>query len=139
MSAREISFSGNRMRVLLGEDANAGLTILDETAPPGMSPPPHAHVGVSETFYVLEGSYQFIVDGQEQDVGPGELVSVPPGATHWWTAGPQGARSLILFVPGGMEGYFVELANALQAAGDGPLDEAFHASMRDQYGMELRR
>ncbi|MEX1037777.1 MAG: cupin domain-containing protein [Acidimicrobiia bacterium] len=139
MSEREISFDGARMRVLLGEDAGAGLTVLDEIAPPGMSPPPHAHVGVSETFYVLEGSYKFVVDGREQEVRSGELVSVPPGMTHSWTAGSHGARSLIFFVPGGMEGYFVELAHALSAAGDQPLEESFHARMRERYGTELRR
>lgn len=139
VSVREISFEGGRMRVLLGDGAGAGLTVLDETAPPGMSPPSHAHLGVSETFYVLEGSYQFVVDGHEQEVSAGELVSVPPGTTHWWTAGPQGARSLIIFVPGGMEGYFVELADALRTAGDEPLEEAFHARMRNRFGMEIRR
>jgi quercetin dioxygenase-like cupin family protein len=138
VSEREITFYGARMLVLLGEEDGAGVTILEESVPPGMSPPPHAHIGVSETFYVLEGSYQFVVDGEEREVSAGGLASVPSGATHSWTAGPDGARSLIIFAPGGMEGYFVELAEASKAAGDLPLDESFHSTMREQYGMELR-
>lgn len=139
MSVRDISFGGNRMLVLLGSEAGAGVTVLDETVPPDMSPPPHAHLRASETFFVLDGSYGFVVDGERHEIEVGDLVSVPAGTTHWWTAGPEGARSLIIFAPGGMEGYFAELRDALAAAGEEPLDAAFHATMRDRYGTEIRR
>lgn len=139
MTERDVSFDGNRMLVLLTKEEGAGLSILDETVPAGWSPPPHAHLHATETFYVLEGSYRFVVDDVEQQVVAGQVVSVPAGTTHWWTSGPQGARTLVFFVPGGMEGYFAELSDALADAGDQPLDEAFRTRMRDRYGMEIRR
>ena len=44
-----------------------------------------------------------------------------------------------MFVPGGMEGYFSELADALKASRGAPLDDSFHARMLGLYGMEIRR
>lgn len=137
-SKRDVSFGSSRMHVLVGADEGYGLTVLEEQVPPGMEPPAHAHLRASETFYVLEGSYRFVVDGTERNVSAGEIISVPPGATHSWTAGPDGARSLIIFVPGGMEGYFAELGTALRAAGERPLDDDFLATMRERYGMDIR-
>jgi quercetin dioxygenase-like cupin family protein len=139
MAERDVSFDGNRMLVLLAKEEGAGMSILDETVPAGWSPPPHAHLHATETFYVLEGSYRFVMDDLEQTVVAGQVVSVPAGITHWWTSGPEGARTLVMFVPGGMEGYFAELSHALAAAGDEPLSDAFRTTMRDRYGMEIRR
>jgi len=42
---------------------------------------PHAHP-THEYFYVLSGHGLMSVDGERREIGPGELVSVPPGAVH---------------------------------------------------------
>ncbi|HZD21915.1 MAG TPA: cupin domain-containing protein [Acidimicrobiia bacterium] len=82
VSRREISFEGVRMSVLIGREDGVGLTVVEEKAPPEFAPPPHAHLDVSETFYILEGSYRFVVDNKRQELGAGEIVTVPPGVTH---------------------------------------------------------
>lgn len=127
------------MRVLLREEDGAGATIIEETVDAGIEPPSHAHLHHSETFYVVEGSYTFFRDDEVIEATAGDLVSIPPGVTHGWTAGPDGGKSLIVFVPGGMEGYFEELAAAFVASGGGPLPEEFFADTLNRYGMEMRR
>jgi mannose-6-phosphate isomerase-like protein (cupin superfamily) len=59
--------------------------------------PPHAH-DEAEAFYVLEGSYTFYTDAEPaEDVGPGTLVLIPPGAVHGFRAGGDGGRLLALW------------------------------------------
>lgn len=138
MSGREISFGGAHMRVLLGANDGAGITIIEETVEAGTASPPHAHLRESETFYVLDGAYTFELDGVVSEATPGDLVHIPRGSTHHWTAGPDGGKSLIVFAPGGAEDYFVELAAAWEAAGDNPLPQEFFDSTRERFGFEMR-
>jgi quercetin dioxygenase-like cupin family protein len=64
---------------------------------PGFDNPPHIH-DEAEAFYVLEGSYTFYTDGDPaEDVGPGTLVFIPPGAVHGFRAGPGGGRLLCIW------------------------------------------
>jgi quercetin dioxygenase-like cupin family protein len=64
---------------------------------PGFDNPPHTH-DEAEAFYVLEGSYTFYTDGAPaEDVGPGTLVLIPPGAVHGFRTGPEGGRLLCVW------------------------------------------
>ena len=37
--------------------------LFEAATPPGAGPPPHVHHREDEAFYVLEGEYEFLVDG----------------------------------------------------------------------------
>jgi mannose-6-phosphate isomerase-like protein (cupin superfamily) len=56
------------------------LTIEEQSSGPGL----HLHRIMTETFYVLLGSFQFHVNGKVAVYGPNEYCSVPPSTPHQW-------------------------------------------------------
>jgi quercetin dioxygenase-like cupin family protein len=52
------------------------------TLPPGTFVPPHIHPDQDEFLYILEGTFDFWLDGQEVQGGPGDLVTLPRGIPH---------------------------------------------------------
>ena len=43
---------------------------------------PHTHSDHTDSFYVLEGEFEFLQGGEWQRVGPGTFISVPPNVEH---------------------------------------------------------
>jgi quercetin dioxygenase-like cupin family protein len=61
---------------------------------------PHAHADHTDSFYVLEGEVEFLVDGGWRRGGPGTYVSVPPGVEHGFRiAGESRIRVLNIHAP----------------------------------------
>ena len=53
------------------------------TLPPGsVAPPPHTHPGLVESYEVIEGELDVMVDGDWQKLTEGESASVPPDTDH---------------------------------------------------------
>jgi quercetin dioxygenase-like cupin family protein len=53
------------------------------TLPPGsIAPPPHTHPGIVESYEVLEGQLDVMVDNDWQTLETGESASVPPETAH---------------------------------------------------------
>jgi mannose-6-phosphate isomerase-like protein (cupin superfamily) len=50
----------------------------------------HIHDICTEHFEVLEGRITFLVNGEERTLGPGEQLTVPPGAAHRWRNAGEG-------------------------------------------------
>ena len=108
------------------------------TTPSGTSPPPlHVHRATDEGFYVLSGSYRFVLDGQEIEASPGSHVLVPRGSPHtFWNSGSTSASCLIILSPPGFAAYFRELASRLSEAP--PEDElAVRRDLSSRYDMEV--
>ncbi len=78
---------------------------------PGGGPPPHVQHREDESFYVLEGEYEFLVEGRTIRVGAGSLIYVPKGNLHAHkNVGTKPGRMLVSQTPGGLhERYFEEL------------------------------
>ena len=49
---------------------------------PGFTSNEHSHADQEEIFYCVSGAGQCRVDGEVVDMGPGDVVYVPPGAMH---------------------------------------------------------
>ena len=47
----------------------------------GAEVPEHSHMN-EQVMQVLEGRFQFTVDGHTKEYGPGELVPIPPHVPH---------------------------------------------------------
>jgi mannose-6-phosphate isomerase-like protein (cupin superfamily) len=112
---------GHRLR-FLQEGLLARYALIEWTAPPAIPGPPlHAHRVTDEGFYVIGGTFGFLI-GDETVPGPaGAYVLVPAGQPHtFWNAGATPATVLIVISPPGFEAYFDELAERLAAAGDAP-------------------
>ena len=50
--------------------------------PPGTFVPPHIHPKQDEFLYILEGQFDFLLDGHEKTAFPGDLVHMPMGVPH---------------------------------------------------------
>lgn len=77
---------------------------------------PHFHRGMSETFFVLSGTFDLHDGTAHRAAGPGDSLFVPPGGIHGFRNSNGPASMLILFTPGApREEYFRLLAE--RAAG----------------------
>ncbi len=63
--------------------------------------PPHSHTRAAESFFVLDGELEVLVDEEIVRLGKGDFLLVPPGTTHAF-APPHGkdADVLVVFTPG---------------------------------------
>ena len=97
--------------------------------PMTLAAPIHTHMREDEYSYILEGEVTFLIDGQVWTAKPGGWVCKPRGIPHtFWNGLPNPARILEIISPAGFEGYFSEMAAALQ-------DREQMARIRDKYGL----
>jgi mannose-6-phosphate isomerase-like protein (cupin superfamily) len=105
-------------------DTGGAVGVLEATSEPGFGPPRHIHHSCDELFYVLGGEFEILVGDERVRAVPGSFVMVPRGTVHApRVVGTEPGRVLVIFVPGGAEGVFDELA-ALAAEIGGPPDPA---------------
>jgi mannose-6-phosphate isomerase-like protein (cupin superfamily) len=64
--------------------------------PPGTSSREHYHTEAEEAYYVLEGQGKIRIDGETQQIGPGDAVVIVPGQKH--TVWQEGEGDLVLLV-----------------------------------------
>ena len=55
---------------------------IGESQPNIPGPPPHHHEKYHESFYIIEGEMDFIINGEEKKVAQGESVDLPPQTVH---------------------------------------------------------
>ena len=78
----------NTTRWVLGHKVTPLFTTGDydlmvaETPPQVPGPPPHLHNNYTESFYIVEGELEFMVNGEIKLVKAGESVDVPPKTLH---------------------------------------------------------
>jgi quercetin dioxygenase-like cupin family protein len=102
-STREFqSPGGTKLRVLVDENTLKGteVEVAELTFAPNSDSGDHKH-GVTETFYVLEGELEHVVNGQSTKLTPGMVGSVRPPADVRHKTGPAGAKALVIWAPGG--------------------------------------
>jgi mannose-6-phosphate isomerase-like protein (cupin superfamily) len=129
--------NGNRVEVKIGEAQSDGrLTFIEGTHRPRTGPPLHIHDDCDEIFYVLEGSYEINCGERIFDACPGTFVFVPRGTSHRFEPGNEGGRMLLLYSPGGFEGYFEERHREEMQHGGG-LRPGRIDSLGRKYGMRL--
>lgn len=64
----------------------------------------HIHNFHSEAFFVTAGVMEWRVEGDTRQIGPGELVYIPPGAHHAMrVVGDEDVQAVMLYEPGGYE------------------------------------
>ena len=61
-------------------------SLAEASLAPGQTTQRHQHRVTEEIYIVLEGEGDLEVDGDRQQVGPGDAVVIPPGAWHEITA-----------------------------------------------------
>jgi quercetin dioxygenase-like cupin family protein len=94
------------------ESTGGAFALIHETTPPGHATPYHLHHIEDEAFYVLDGEFTFICDGQKTVLGPGGYIFLPRNIPHGVRCtGSAPSTMLILATPGsGFVGMMTEMA-----------------------------
>jgi len=94
---------------VVGDDTNGALAVAELTAGPELGPPPHIHHNSDESFYILEGTFDFSLAGQAFTASAGAFVHLPKGVVHTHRAGGgTSARALVIQSPAGVEQFIEE-------------------------------
>jgi dihydroorotase/N-acyl-D-amino-acid deacylase len=97
-----VSPGGTAMRVLADERDVRGdeVEIVELTFPPNSDSGDHRHA-VTETFYVLDGQMEQVVNGTPVKLAPGMSATIRSTDQVRHKSGPNGARVLVVWAPGG--------------------------------------
>jgi quercetin dioxygenase-like cupin family protein len=134
---RSMNVVGDEVTIKISTQATGGeFTVFEDRTPPQGGPPMHIHHGQDEWWYVLEGEYRFVVDGEEILANAGDTVFAPCGSRHAFQCiGATAGRVLTTVVPGGLDLFFDELS-AAAPRGTVP-DPAKIAPIFEKHGLEL--
>ena len=93
---------GTKLRILMDQDMFRGteLEIGEITFAPNTDSGDHVH-GATETFYILEGELEHIVNGESVKLAAGMIGTVRPPDKVRHRTGPGGARALVIWAPAG--------------------------------------
>ncbi len=77
-------------------------SLFEVTTQPGAGPPPHVQHREDESFYVLEGQFEFLSGEETVQVGTGSLLYIPKGTLHAHKNVGEGVgKMLVTQTPGG--------------------------------------
>lgn len=132
---RTIDVGSFGVKVLAGGEQTGGAFALIETeeSVAGGGPPLHVHRDAAESFYVVEGEYLMHLDGRDFACPAGSFIYVPRGLPHTFKVTTAGSRKLNLYTPAAMEGYFDDLAEALNRG----VDEDGLGKIAARYAMDV--
>lgn len=98
------------IRVATGDGAD-GLSVIEHRAPYGDSAPLHIHHTEDEVFYILDGQFRFMIQGQERRLGAGETLLTAKGAPHsYLVESASGGRWLTITSHGDFERFVRSMA-----------------------------
>jgi mannose-6-phosphate isomerase-like protein (cupin superfamily) len=124
--------SGDHRIVLYqtAEDAQ-GATILELWEPPGGGASPHLHRLMEESFYVIEGEFEFRRGAETLRGGAGTFVFVPARTFHSFrNTGASSGRLLLICCPPGHERYLREMVKLQE---EGVLTDERIAELRSRH------
>ncbi len=118
----QLAFLGDsamRLKLASASDATA---FYEYVSQPGVAgAPQHIHYGHDETFFVVDGLYEFRIGSHSEQLGPGSFLSVPRGTPHSFrNAGDSAGRIVGTFSPGAFANYFRDLAAIIETTGTVP-------------------
>jgi quercetin dioxygenase-like cupin family protein len=111
------SGEGRTLRVLgelvtykvTSNQTSGAYSLLEVASQPGTGAPPHVQHQEDEAFYVLEGEYEFLIEGRTLRMPAGSLLYVPKGNLHAHkNVGEGTGRMLVSQTPGGSHERFFE-------------------------------
>ena len=155
LAARDIFLARKIMPIVLEQTQNAfgsvaaiygaaGLTMNISVCPPGQGPGLHAHHRTFETFFVLEGIFEFSVNddgGQKVVLNKWDTLSVPPGVCRGFRNIADTDSTLMTVITGGVHdrndiSLPPSMGKAIDAHGPGVLDEVKKIGITFDAGVE---
>jgi quercetin dioxygenase-like cupin family protein len=139
-SEETIAAKGLAVRFLLtGDNSNGSIAAFEllVAASQRLPAPAHSHDHFEETIYGIDGVLSWTVDGKQIDVGSGQTICIPRGATHRFdNSGSRDAKVLCIVTPAALgPEYFRETFALINAAAGGPPDRAKMAEIMRRYGL----
>jgi quercetin dioxygenase-like cupin family protein len=98
------------MRVLVDDQADGVFGLVEFRGKEGPWTIPHRHDHTTESFYVLQGSFDFVCGDRTETAGPGDYILIPVGSPHMITAHDGGGALLSIFAPAGLQEMFKALS-----------------------------
>jgi len=125
---------GDIIRIkVAGDSAARPFSVIEEETPPNGGPPLHNHSREDETFYIMEGEFEFRVGGKAVRPQPGSYVLAPRGIPHTFkNVGQQTGRMMVTISPPGFERFFEEVDTLGESASPERLVE-----LGEAYGLEF--
>lgn len=120
-------------------------TMIEIKTAPGAGAPPNHHAGEDESFFVLDGEFEFMLNGETIPAKAGDFVKIPDGAVHAFTCtGSQPGRLICVNAPGHMHDmFFTQAGDTLPddateiPAPDGPPDIPTIMEVATRAGMTI--
>ncbi|MDF0681277.1 MAG: cupin domain-containing protein [Candidatus Nitrosocosmicus sp.] len=113
MKDKPFDFHGAKFTIkVLSSETDYKYTVLDIFHPPKLGPALHTHPKGSETFYIVDGNYRFIVDGKLIESMPGDTIPVPKDIPHRFEVGAEGGHAIVISPPE-LELYFFKVGEVL--------------------------
>jgi quercetin dioxygenase-like cupin family protein len=103
-----------------GADTGGAYALAEIDVRAGAEPPPHVHAHEEESYYVLEGTIDFFIDGEVRTARAGDFVILPRGHTHAFIVQSERARALLCITPAGLEEAFLATSEAEPPSGPPP-------------------
>lgn len=93
------------------ESTGGAFSLVHIAAPPGHGTPYHVHRNEDEAFYVLEGEFTIICNGNKTVVGPGGYIFLPRNIPHGFRCSASGPSAMLtIAMPGsGFVGMIMEM------------------------------
>src|SRR5687768_5486850 len=97
-----ITRDGSEIRELLAHRNSAirNQSLAEARIQPGGSTQEHYHKITEEIYYITHGNGKMRIEGELQQVNPGDAIAIPPGAKHKiWNTGSEVLRLLCCCAP----------------------------------------
>ena len=109
--------------LLIPASATAGqYAVWEDIVPPLAGPPPHSHPD-EEVFYVISGSFEFMLNDPTQPIqaSAGAVIRIPSYALHTYkNVGDTSGKLLTFAMPGKLEDYFRAVGKPVRSSQDIP-------------------
>jgi mannose-6-phosphate isomerase-like protein (cupin superfamily) len=127
-----------------GDETGGSLCVVEVIAFPHNGPPPHIHHREDESFYVIDGTFSFLLGDRKVEAGPGFFCRVPKGTLHTYqNIGAQPGKALVILTPAGFEKFWMEIGKpvaSLTGPTGPPEPETIARLMRlaPKYGLDVK-
>jgi quercetin dioxygenase-like cupin family protein len=126
-------------------DTGGAYCLVESLTAPGAGAPPNRHPTDDEAFYILDGLFEFTIEGRTFEAGTGSFVKIPNGAVHAFrNIGQAPGRLLIINAPGRLhDAFFTEAGDPMPPgtrelpAPAGPPDIPRAVEIGQRHGMEF--
>ena len=91
MKNKPFNFHGAIFTIkVLTSETDGKYTVMDVIHPQDLGPALHMHPMGPETFYIIEGEYEFVVGEKSLSGKSGDTIFVPKGTPHRFEVGHKG-------------------------------------------------